>query len=490
MAVTSPSPSPARTVLEPRWTPRQREVLDLLVRGYTNGQIADQLGISLDGAKWHVSEIITRLGVDSRDEAAEYWRHQNGLRMRFTRVLQAFVSSTTLKVAGGTAAVASMVIATVLVVSALQQAGNDATEPSAGNPPGDTADPGDSAGPGTNPGNSPGTGNPGTPPLNTTGEVVMGVNVVKVTIAHPSLPGTGATYIIEKGCWQCDGQPTAYERVVVDANGDTTVEEIFTAPSGYILGGRFDPAGTEHYISVCSQGYCGGVGPMSADARSTIYRSTDGGTTWEVVKSFAGSAVIGAHTAQGALVFIQEENYQPSRVESLTTGAAVNPPAAGFQPYSYRGPGFAWVSPDYKTLLLADGSPLISGDLGGHKYADSSFQFHSMLPSGDGALVSWWHGDSPATLVNYAGIVRNGQLERVFELGEMVLVGAWLSPELAVGNMAMEAPAGSAVPGGMASQPVVFNVVTGEITPLELYGPLFTDKYTGRNQVVGVQAIP
>lgn len=488
MAVTSPTPSPARTVLEPRWTPRQREVLDLLVRGHTNGQIADQLGISLDGAKWHVSEIITRLGVDSRDEAAEYWRHQNGLRMRFTRVLQAFFSSTTLKVAGGTAAVASMVIATALVVSALRQAGSDATEPSAGNPPGDTADPGDSAGPGANPG-SPNPGStPGVTP-NTTGEVVMGVNVVKVTIAQPSAPGGGTAYIVEKGCWQCDGQPTAYERVVVDANGGTTVEEMFRAQSGYIIGGRFDPAGKEHYISVCSQGYCGGVGEMSADAQSTIYRSTDGGTTWEVVKSFDGSAVIGAHTAQGALVFIQEENYQPSRVESLT-GVAVNPPAGGYRPYAYRGIGFAWVSPDYKTLLMPDGSPLIGGDLGGHKYADSSFQFVSLLPSGDGALVSWWHGDAPATLVSYAGIVRNGQLERVFELGEMVLVGAWLSPELAVGNMAMEAPAGSAVPGGMASQPVVFNVVTGEVTPLELYGPLFTKRYAGRNQVVGLEVSP
>lgn len=486
MAVTSPSPSPARTVVEPRWTPRQREVLNLLVRGYTNGQIADELGISLDGAKWHVSEIITRLGVDSRDDAAEYWRHQNGLRMRFTRVLQAFFSSGTLKFAGGTAAVATMVIAAALVVSALRQAGNDASEPSAGNPPGENSGPGENQNP-TNP--DPGTGDPGTTPgtpPNTTGEVVMGVDVVKVSVAQPSPLAAGATYYVEKGCWQCDGSPTAYERVSVDANGKATVEEIFTAPSGYILGGRFDPAGNEHYISVCSQGYCGAVGPMSGDARSTLYRSTDDGTTWEVVKSYAGHAVIGAHTAQGPLVFVQDENYQPSRVESLTSGEIIAPPAPGYMPYSHRGIGFAWMAEDYKSLVMADGSPLIGGDLGGHKFDDSSYQFISLLPSGDAALVSWWHGDAPATLVNYAGIVRNGQLERVFEVGELVLVGAWLSPELAVGNMAMEAPAGSSVPGGMVSQPVVFNIATGEITPLELYGPLFTDEYIGRNQVVGV----
>ena len=55
-------------------TPRQREVLDLLARGATNGEIAERLGITLDGAKWHVREILARLDVDSREEAAEWWR--------------------------------------------------------------------------------------------------------------------------------------------------------------------------------------------------------------------------------------------------------------------------------------------------------------------------------------------------------------------------------------------------------------------------------
>ena len=36
-------------------TPREWEVLDLLRAGLTNEQIAAQLGISLQGAKFHVS---------------------------------------------------------------------------------------------------------------------------------------------------------------------------------------------------------------------------------------------------------------------------------------------------------------------------------------------------------------------------------------------------------------------------------------------------
>jgi len=52
-------------------TPREWEVLDLLREGRSNDEIADRLGISVNGAKYHVSEIITKLGVRSRREAAE-----------------------------------------------------------------------------------------------------------------------------------------------------------------------------------------------------------------------------------------------------------------------------------------------------------------------------------------------------------------------------------------------------------------------------------
>jgi DNA-binding CsgD family transcriptional regulator len=51
-------------------TPREFEVLELLREGLTNPEIAERMGISLDGAKYHVSEIMSKLGVGSRQEAA------------------------------------------------------------------------------------------------------------------------------------------------------------------------------------------------------------------------------------------------------------------------------------------------------------------------------------------------------------------------------------------------------------------------------------
>ncbi len=59
-------------------TPRQWEVLEHVREGRTNEQIARELGISSDGVKFHVSEIITKLGVTSRREAATWHRKRAG----------------------------------------------------------------------------------------------------------------------------------------------------------------------------------------------------------------------------------------------------------------------------------------------------------------------------------------------------------------------------------------------------------------------------
>ena len=53
-------------------TPRQWEVLRLVREGLSNEEIARRLGISTDGAKFHVSEILSKLGVTSRGEAARW----------------------------------------------------------------------------------------------------------------------------------------------------------------------------------------------------------------------------------------------------------------------------------------------------------------------------------------------------------------------------------------------------------------------------------
>lgn len=48
---------------------REREVLSLMVEGLSNQQIAGKLIVSLSTAKFHVSSILSKLGVSSRTEA-------------------------------------------------------------------------------------------------------------------------------------------------------------------------------------------------------------------------------------------------------------------------------------------------------------------------------------------------------------------------------------------------------------------------------------
>jgi Tol biopolymer transport system component/DNA-binding CsgD family transcriptional regulator len=106
---------------KPEWTPRQREVLDLLARGYTNPQIAEALGITLDGAKWHVREVLTKLGVANREAAAEWWRRERSPLARLTGLLAAFASRAALAAAGALV----VGVAAIAVIAALRDDGDE-----------------------------------------------------------------------------------------------------------------------------------------------------------------------------------------------------------------------------------------------------------------------------------------------------------------------------------------------------------------------------
>lgn len=113
--MSTPPESRSRRRQPDTLTPRQAEVLDLLARRHTNAEIAERLGLSLAGAKWHVSEIISVLGVDTREEAAEWWRQHNGLPARIRRLVFTLVPGGGWRWLAGGAAAACIAAVAVIV---------------------------------------------------------------------------------------------------------------------------------------------------------------------------------------------------------------------------------------------------------------------------------------------------------------------------------------------------------------------------------------
>ena len=114
-------------------TPRDKEVLQLLRRGLTDAEIAEIIGISRRGVSYHVSQIIAKLGVRNRYEAAA-WPHRPpwlpGLALIATwrQLRQAGKIATHLSAPAAAAALASALLALgVLAFFVLRTPHHDAT---------------------------------------------------------------------------------------------------------------------------------------------------------------------------------------------------------------------------------------------------------------------------------------------------------------------------------------------------------------------------
>lgn len=69
-------------------TPREWEVLALIRDGLTNEQIAERIGVTIHAARYHVSQILSKLGVTTREEAAAWQPRETSEPRAWVRALQ------------------------------------------------------------------------------------------------------------------------------------------------------------------------------------------------------------------------------------------------------------------------------------------------------------------------------------------------------------------------------------------------------------------
>jgi DNA-binding CsgD family transcriptional regulator len=113
-------------------TPREWEVLSLIREGLTNPQIAQRLGVTEGAAKFHVSQILAKLGVESRQEAASYTAARKRAWLlspflAFTEFWKPAVRRWTGLVAITAAAVTTMALIVLMGVSSVGRGGEGAS---------------------------------------------------------------------------------------------------------------------------------------------------------------------------------------------------------------------------------------------------------------------------------------------------------------------------------------------------------------------------
>lgn len=350
--MTTPTPVPMRERLRTdyAWTLRQRQVLELIAQCRSNTEIAEELGLSLAGAKWHVSEILSKLQAEQREEAAEYWRRYNGLSPRFERVFRGIAGGVAAKWMAGAAAV---VIAGVVVAVIVAMAINQSDDKPAADEDRSTVTPAP-----TTP-----TAAPGEP-------TVTDPSPTQVSIGPPVASIPNSIMYVVTGCTQCDGPDETLQKHVTDANGNLTSTTLLASNEGVLAGwwiGQVaaSPDGATLAVLACDQEYnCGYVGSPPPDTHWRVLLSADQGLTWGQAYAFTGRSGWVSNVIPHGFALTTTVGEGPGATRTFISYyqkalVTLTPPAADVRPVMMRDGSLLWMASEGAVdLLRADGTPM------------------------------------------------------------------------------------------------------------------------------------
>ena len=476
-------------------TPREWEVLALLREGLGNPEIAERLGVSRDAVKYHVSEILSKLGVTSREEAAVWRPYERpwwatavgalgGAARRLSPLGRIAAIGASIVALGGLALLSWAILAAD--GEQKEQVPEIAAVPATSSPAPPTR--------------------PATQHSSATGAAVS--PFASLTLgSEASLPDDVAL-LLETGCTQCSGPPTGLVRMSRDADGQARREVLVSqarvghivlpvpikdTPKGpmpvdpWMAGFAVSSDAQEIIVGICWDCNSMGFGGLSPNSGTVLYRSTDGGDTWSEYARPGGGTVLGLTGSGHVLIMLQTPDdrfetfiypgREPVVPPETATGVFVGPIAL---------PDGSTVWPDRDgTLKRGDGTPVIRMP---NEPCPCSIQTVTQQPFGDHLIAVSWAAGTPEPAGRLSVFSSDGDHIETFVPSYPIHNLAWVSASVLVTNAVIPAEELSAelAPMYLGSVPTLVDLESREIRPI--VDPfLRPDAVRGRNSIWGVQ---
>lgn len=336
-------------------------------------------------------------------------------------------------------------------------------------------------------------------------DILRGTGVTHLTQGDPIDPWPSYAFIMETGCWQCDGGSTGFIRVYGRGDGTTAVDELFNYQrSGYkrsetkdgqtvetdpyITGFAFEPDASDMWISLCVRSACGsgGLEAWSPDAQTVLLRSRDGGVTWnEAGRMDIGGFVITTAGPDRIIVALWQADGQPPSFVYFPGLEPVTSPGQGYWPVGYLKGGPLWRMPagnalEYGGKIVAD-------------FGDNAGIARASVEKGpvDKAdfIVGWnWPRTTAEQAYFVSLVMAEGFINATYEYPRFFLPGVDLKKGLFAGNAEIDPSLlpGPLPEGHFAYLPVMIDTDQNVVRP---FFSLLSDADfpRGRNQIVAAQ---
>jgi len=425
-------------------TPREWEVLALLREGLGNPDIAERLGVSRDAVKYHVSEILSKLGVSNREEAAVWRPYQRPWWAAAVATVGGAASrlSPLGRIAAIGASIAVLAGLALLAWGVWATSWDDGETPPSGSTIGGAAV---TSEPTTVPAGTP-------PPLP---QVLAGKEIITLEIGPEIEFPEDTALVAALGCAPCGAPAQRLVRIYRDTAGAFRIDDLVrperfglpprlvNSPEGtreaplQVVGMAANADGSEIFVALCARGNCLTIEDPPVDAESAIFHSRNGGLTWEALGTLPGVRLLGGVVSPGSVLVGSTVEGEPFLQFSIfPSGETVEPPVSGrvVWPVVLDSGELLW-NVEQRTVLHADGSLYL--DASDVPAPDTVSRVHVLSNPGGSRAIGFIQYEGPGFADSYLLELTEGSPEVAFSLDGQILADVWTEEGLIFGNTSL-----------------------------------------------------